>query len=183
MSLTTTDASGAYMAVFLISAEMIGSTNAMSRESVVAEDDVKRSFASPSPWSQIPLNRRGSMSTAISEGAPIIVGEARQEDALIAELAEYEGLKAGWDGYDGAQPNATSINAAIRFARAAVGRGFELIPTLHSDGTIILEVDDRGSLRFLSDGRIAYAFDNGRRGIENFSGRVIPAALSDALGA
>ncbi len=183
MILSPTDVSGAYMYAYLATAELLGSSKAMTRESVVAEDDIERSYrprsTSGGDWGTAFL----ASNTAVSETAPIVIGEARAEDAIIAEISEYLSLGQGWDGYSAAPPSRTSIRSAIRFARVLAGLGLDITPCLHSDGTTIFEIEDSGSLRFLVDGRIAFAFDDGRRGVTEFDGYVIPESLREILNA
>ena len=183
MTLAPSDASGvAYMMFFLENAELLGSSKSMTRESIVAEYDVERSYTrsySPNYSGGHPR----AASTAVSDSAPILIGKPRAEDAIIAELADYVELTSGWDGYDAAKPSALSIRSARRFVRAAAGLGLDIVPSLHADGTVLLDINDDGTMRFMEDGRIVYSFTTGQRGIVEFDGHAIPGELRNILSA
>jgi hypothetical protein len=105
------------------------------------------------------------------------------ESPLEVEIALFLNLHEGWDGEHGAQPNFEAIGDAIAFAKLAKARSVVLEPTLHADGSVILEVDDgaAGSLRFLGKGSISFATGHGRFGIIAFDGLSIPDEIAIRL--
>lgn len=119
--------------------------------------------------------------TAVSTAAPIILEPEHPEDSLVAELLEFRKLGPGWDGEQAAEPSWQAIRDAARFAHAA-GEWCELIdPTLHVDGSVILEIGDLGSLRFNGDGQVIYALDGIGRGKVHLDGFSVPKEIRSAL--
>lgn len=64
---------------------------------------------------------------------------------VINEITSYGDLSNGWDGEKAAKPKAEAIADAIRFVRGVSSLGLDIVPTLHVDGSVILEL---GSIRF-----------------------------------
>lgn len=113
----------------------------------------------------------------------ILIGADRPEEGLVTALAEFVGLKPGWDGEDAVAPRLDAIFDAIRFVRAAGARGLGLEPTLHVDGSVILELEDgsAGALQFGGAGTIDYAFEGVAPGNVPFDGYTVPHVIGDAL--
>ena len=72
------------------------------------------------------------------------------------EIAAFAGLKEGWDGESAARPSKQSISTAVLFCHLREDLMPACCPTLHVDGTVILEGDD-WSIRFLENGRTLIA--------------------------
>ncbi len=99
--------------------------------------------------------------------------------ALEAEIQAYRELRDGWDGERAAAPLAASVNEAALFARRSSGLRETIEPSLHVDGSVILEWGDgiAGSLRFRGDRTIVYATARDGHGVEPFDGKVIPPRI------
>lgn len=85
------------------------------------------------------------------------------EDAngdVAREISAYADLAEGWDGERAAAASRASIRDATRFLGASPAAGWE--PSLHVDGSVILEDPDAGSYRFPGDGTVVFATDAGR---------------------
>lgn len=106
-------------------------------------------------------------------------------DPIIAELEELAELPEGWDGENAAAPSRHAINDAASFVRLAGQLAGRLEPTLHVDGSVILEIGDGsdGSLRFKGDGKVIYAFRGRLRGSVVFNRKTIPGPILAALSA
>jgi hypothetical protein len=104
---------------------------------------------------------------------------------LAAELRELRGLSEGWDGEAAAAPIPDAINDALSFVRVAGDLTTRLEPTLHVDGSVILEVGDgsEGSLRFRGDHTITYAIRGFTPGVARFDGKTVPEEISATLAA
>lgn len=143
-----------------------------------------RSFVGSSP---IESSRpTGAIRTAISDRAPIVIGPKRASDGIIRELAAFRKLTAGWDGEQACAPNADAVTDAIHFAHAAATvYGFVPLiqPSLHADGSVILEIDGSrpGSLSFLGDGRIVFSVDGGPSGLTDFQYDIVPEVIKAAF--
>ncbi len=174
----------AYLAAFLGSAELVGSSSPTARMSVVDEDVVERSFTEAPSWSQALQSKQAIYpQTAISERAPVLFCPHRAGDTLVAQLTVFRNLGVGWDGERAAKPHAEAIRQAARFARLAGELADNLEPTLHVDGSVILEMgDDVGSFRFKGDGQIIYVLQGAGHGIASFDGFTMPREIMPALG-
>jgi hypothetical protein len=104
---------------------------------------------------------------------------------LVAELRELRRLSEGWDGEAAAAPIPDAINDALSFVRAAGDLSTRLEPTLHVDGSVILEVGDgsEGSLRFRGDHTITYAIRGFTPGVARYDGKTVPEEISATLAA
>jgi hypothetical protein len=104
---------------------------------------------------------------------------------LAAELQELRGLSEGWDGEAAAAPIPGAINDALSFVRAAEDLSARLEPTVHVDGSVILEVGDgsEGSLRFRGDHTITYAIRGFAPGVARFDGKTVPKEILATLAA
>lgn len=180
MTIATATPAG-YIAAYLMTAELVGSTSPFARAATVDEDVVERSYVSAPPWA---LQRIFVVESSATEPVPIWLGPARGEDVLLAELSAYGELDAEWDGEGAAKPRPGAIADAKHFVAAAGTRRLELEPSLHVDGSVILDVvDDAGSLRFRGDGKIVFALRDVGRGICDFDGVTVPGEIGPALGA
>lgn len=85
---------------------------------------------------------------------------------MISEILALAGLRDGWDGEGGAAPSAAAILDAVRFVRVLGGLGRGIEPTLHADGSVLLEVGggEAGSFRFGGDGMVSFALQDIGRG-------------------
>jgi hypothetical protein len=175
-----------HLAAYLASAELLASTSATTtRASIIDQELVQRSYVGSPRW-EGGSNGLGSfriVQTAMSDRAPIIIGAERAEDPAVAELNSLLELGAGWDGEDAAPPHKAAIQDAIHFLYAAGSLATNLSPTLHVDGSVLLELDDgsAGSLRFRGNGTIGYAVRGIGFGSVPFDGATIPPELRHAL--
>ena len=100
----------------------------------------------------------------------------------MLELAAYRELSAGWDGEAATPPTTAAIDDAMRFVRIAGFADGDVEPTLHVDGSVILEVaDDLGSLRFKGDKQIIYTLSGAGHGVAPFDGFTVPEAIGASL--
>ncbi len=120
--------------------------------------------------------------TSKDDGFRPLVGPDRPEDVVVAQLSCFRTLMAGWDGEEAAKPFDHAVTDAMRFVRSVGATGVALEPTLHVDGSVILEAgeDSELSLRFMGDGAVIYATPH-RVGTVCFDGYVIPAAIAPVL--
>lgn len=139
-----------------------------------------RRFSVEGSWGGVSATRSA---TAGSDRAMIVVNDRRPSDRLIAVLAEFLALHQGWDGEDAHAPSSTAVLDAIRFINAAGMRALALEPSLHVDGSVLLEIEDgaAGSLRFTGDGSIVYAIKGVGTGSAVFDGYTIPEEVGAAL--
>jgi hypothetical protein len=114
---------------------------------------------------------------------PIVLGPDGPEHELIAQLSGFRSLRDGWDGEAAVAPNRVAIRDAVRFIQAAGSLSERLEPTLHTDGSVLLELEDGlgGSLKFRGDDHIVYAVKGARPGTVPFDGSNVPEALRAAL--
>lgn len=179
----TAPATATHLAAFLANAELIAATSATARDSVVIEDTFERSFSGVPSWR--PPERYGRFSgcrTSVSESTELALVNDQLHNDFFAELGSYRTLAAGWDGENAAKPSERAISEAARFARIAGGKSNDFEPTLHVDGSVILELSDgQGSLRFKGDGQVAYALSEIGYGVARFDGFTIPEALRPAF--
>lgn len=166
------------LAVYLANAELVASTSQQTSANPRVEQVLQRSYMSGGL--QLTPANDVIAATAISEGAPLISDGPRSEDRQLAELQELRLLKAGWDGEGAERPNPKAIHDAKRFVLLAgsLGAGFE--PSLHVDGSVVLELPEGGALQFAGDSHIAFAIVGRAHGIVEF-GAEIPDALLQAL--
>lgn len=101
----------------------------------------------------------------------------RLEEALVAEIREYSELHEGWDGEGAAPPAQASIEAAINFVRLLGADALRLEPTLHADGTVILETPEGLSFRFISASEISAVLPDSAS-IVQFDGSSVPLPLA-----
>lgn len=177
---------GAYsLAAYLGAAEMVSATSAMAfRASAAPRDIVQRSVAeSPRAYSEYVPELLAEDVTAVSELMPIVLAPDGPEHGLIAELSSFRSLKDGWDGEGAAAPDRTAIRDAVRFIRAAGLLAGCLEPTLHTDGSVLLELEGGldGALKFRGDSQIVYAIKGVQPGTVLFDGSNVPDALKLAL--
>jgi hypothetical protein len=120
------------------------------------------------------------VSSSTSDEVPVAATQT-----IIGELQELRDLPQGWDGEEAAAPSRDAIDEAIAFVRSAGQLANRLEPTLHADGSVLLEIGDgtRGSLRFKGDHRIIYAIRDRTPGAVPFDGKTIPNVISSALAA
>jgi hypothetical protein len=135
-------------------------------------------------WSWDFLDVVHGSSSSASDDVDVVVGLERAEDPLILEIDEFRILDEGWDGEVAAKPNATAIDQAIRFVRAAGNLSRRLEPGLHVDGSVILEIGNgiEGSIRFMGDDRIIYSAIGIAPSVSRFDGRSVPEVIKIVLG-
>lgn len=167
------------LAVYLANAELVASTSQQTSRSPRVEWVLQRSYMSGGI--QLTPANKVIASTAVSEAAPLISDGRRPEDQQLAELQEFRGLNAGWDGEGADKPNQRAIRDAMRFVLLAGTLGAHLEPSLHVDGSVLLELAEGGALQFAGDSRITYAFLGKGRGVADFDGAAIPEAVLQAL--
>jgi hypothetical protein len=180
---TAVTAAAAYLGIYLGGACAVHAT-ALATPIAVVEPGAwyvgSRTYVSGG-WGVLALTN----GSAKSETAPILIGPDRTEDPLVAQIKEFESLTEGWDGYSGARPKPEAIRQAVRFAQMAGDLGTRLEPTLHADGSVILETADRpyASLEFKGDDNIIFAMQGGPVGRAWFDGFAIPSEIRSALSA
>lgn len=169
------------LAAYLASADIVDATSIpTSRASTKVEEPHDQSFVGRGSWA----GRAGYQgTTARSEGAEFIITADRPWADLITSVGEFLEFNAGWDGERAAAPKAVAVLDAVRFINAAGSLALGLEPTLHTDGSVILELDDgvAGSLRFRGDETIVYAFKGVAPGIVAFDGYSIPEQIGSVL--
>jgi len=144
-----------------------------------------RSFARPTPLHPFSIAHAGRPETTFQNEGLVFIGPKRPEDALIREVMQFEGLGEGWDGEWAAAPMPAAIRDAARFLYAAGSLAIGLEPTLHTDGSVILEIGDgvEGSFRFKGDRHVICAVEGTRPQTVAFEGAVLPARLEAVLAA
>ena len=164
-----------------LEAQPAGSTSTKNNRSAyyerVVTDVPSRSYAGSTIWF-------GGISVPTAASSELVfVGAPRPEDAILDHLEELASLPIGWDGEGSPPANSASISAAQRFARVAAPVASSFEPTLHSDGSVLFEIDGGlgGSLRFNSDGSISFAIADHNPATVAFDGKTIPSSLKDAL--
>lgn len=159
-------------------ASLVAATTPTAQHSTFTELKIDRSYAGSTVW---PGGWRSP--TAVSSDVGPVLGGARVEDAVIEQIERFASLEAGWDGEQAAQASVTSVDSAIKFIRAAGAISAQLEPTVHSDGSVLLEIDGgaRGSIRFNEDKTLSYAFAGIRPATVQFDGKTLPQAIRDAL--
>lgn len=179
----STVAAGSYLATYMMSAEVVTSTSPATKFSTSTEEKIDRSFIGRVPW--VYVNNEDQViaaQTSALQAYEIIVGPDRIEDHLVSEIREFGNLGEGWDGDNAARPNLAAIKDATDFIHAAWSAASIFEPTIHVDGSIILEVaDDVGSLRFKGDGKIIYFLEKIGRGTVPFNGVSTPIEIAHLL--
>jgi hypothetical protein len=170
--------------VFVAPMEIVRSTAATGRTSSDSDTTpIERSFAGAPIWGfELAAGTKATRVTSISDDAPIFLNAVQESDRLVAEIFALQSLRAGWDGELAEEPNEAAIQDARRFVRAAGDIAANLEPTLHADGSVILEVGDgaEGSLRFKGDGTVIFATETDR-GVLEFSEFGIPERVRQVL--
>ncbi len=128
----------------------------------VAENAIERSsYAGQPSWQPEFQGSSTRTWTARPADHAIIVGSWLAEDTLAFAIADLRHLENGWDGRDAARPAPAAISEATIFARLAGKYASRLEPTVHADGSVLLEIEDgsEGSFRFRGDGTVVYAIN------------------------
>lgn len=107
----------------------------------------------------------------------------------IGQLRGWSLLSSNWDGEGSPQPNAKSIETAVRFIRLIGSTALNLPePMLFSSGRAGLYWDDAGvyaDLEFLDDEKVSYYIetsDQGKhKGVASFNSEQIPAVFKALL--
>ena len=145
------------------------------------DDFVVRSYLPEGcSWSRI-LRATIQAQTESSVGAKLIIGKERPEDTLVSVVAAFSSLKPGWDGEGAPAPCAAAIDEAIQFLRLAPALSAAFDPTLHANGSVLLEFEGGGVLEFQGDGTIRVSLPNHPPSALPFAGTTIPASLRHAL--
>ncbi|KQO87353.1 hypothetical protein ASF33_02485 [Methylobacterium sp. Leaf92] len=168
------------LAAYLMSAEIVDATTiATSRDSAKVMEPYGRSYVPRSSWA----GDVGYSSPTSGSEMGILVAADRPEEITIAAVVDFLDLNADWDGDGAAAPNVGAVVDAVRFINAAGGMAAQLEPTLHVDGSVILEFEDgsAGSLRFRGDGTVIYAIDGVSPGVAAFDGYTVPEIIGGAL--
>jgi hypothetical protein len=133
-------------------------------------------FAAPRIERTFKARPEDSVTTAVSEEASPVIQPAWPEDDIAAQIAEFRTLPAGWDGEHAARPSRRAIEDAMRFIYMAGSLSKGLEPTVHVDGSVILESGDGedGSLRFRGDGTIICALASMTPQIIKLGGAALP---------
>lgn len=117
----------------------------------------------------------GMSDTEKPTGAPPVTAED-----ITGRLYAFGDLEEGWDGETAEPASWPSIRDATRLVRAAGDLALCLEPTLHADGTAILEAES-GTLGFPGDGTVTYAFEGVDPGRADFDGALLPPVIRDLL--
>ena len=101
---------------------------------------------------------------------------------MVAQIKDFLNLSPGWDGERSAAPSKGSANNAIRFLRSVGSLAHRLEPTIHSDGSILFEMEGgEGSLRFNDNNSISYAISGHPPATVELKGVIVPEGLRKAL--
>lgn len=168
------------LAVYLASAEIVDATTiATSRDSAKVMEPYDRTYVRRSSWT----GNGGYSSPTAGFNAPILVAADRPEESMVAAVVDFLDLNPDWDGDGAAAPCAGAVVDAVRFIHAAGSLAEQLEPTLHVDGSVILELEDggAGSLRFRGDGTVIYALEGVAPGVATFDGYTVPDVIGGAL--
>lgn len=179
----TTATAVPYFAACMLSADIVASTSPAGKATIASDEMISRSFiGKPSILYFEGKEEKIDLQTSGHQANEIFIGPERIDDDLVAQIHEFQNLDSGWDGESAARPNMTATLEASNFVRAAWLAASIFEPTIHADGSIILEVaDNGGSLRFKGDGKIIYFVENLGRGVATFNGRDVPAELLQIL--
>jgi len=178
---TASPAAG-HLAAYLASAEFGDGTVAPSaRARTVVEEVIERSFSAAPSWRVI-SGADIRIETATSDTAPLVITVDDVASEQIAHLLAFRDLREGWDGESAAAPAAKAVRDALRFLRVAGPLAGRLEPTLHVDGSVILEANNglSGALRFVGDGRLVFAAPGGH-GELWFDGKSVPPEVKLAF--
>jgi len=167
-----------YLEAFLQSDRLVASTSISARVAPIVDERIGRAFVAIPTWEPSEVGGRpheGPTSYSESGKAEILPNPA---NVILAELAGFRDLAPGWDGETAAKPSSAAISQAVRFARVVGATDEQLEPTLHVDGSVMLELaDDSGSLRFEGDAKIIYALSGTGYGVAPFDGFTVPEVL------
>lgn len=176
--MTTTCAPAIGLAAYLEQAQLVAATTPVSVRAMLNEFVIKRSFVGSVKWGS-----GQAAPTAASDEVVPFVGSARTEDLVIAQIEALKNLQKGWDGEDAAAPNIVATRSAQRFVRALADKAGLFEPSVHADGSILLEIDGGlgGSVKFNDDGSLSYAINGHPPATVAFDGTRLPPGLRDAL--
>lgn len=168
------------LAAYLDTADMVDSSAAPTARASTRVEEVVRSYVGTPMW---PVGGRIQVRTTQPDTAGLLVNGDRPEDRIVTLIVEFLDLGAGWDGENAQEPALDAVLDAIRFVHAAGDLATRLEPTLHVDGSVILELDDgsAGSLRFKGDDAVIYTLDGAGVGVALFDGYTIPEKIAAAL--
>lgn len=156
----------------ILTAEIVASTSEQGRPAMRNEQHWDRTFqAAPAFANAGP--------TALQENY-VFPSSDRPEERVVAEIRSYATLLDGWDGEFATKPECFSIESASNFVRLLGRSASSLEPTLHADGSIILEAEDGAMIRFLDGSQISAVLP-GFSGTIEFDGTAIPPAILRAL--
>jgi hypothetical protein len=178
-------AAGHSLAAYLSAADIVASTSTPIERTVAEDNEIRRSFVGSSSWgTAFGAGQIIHLQTASADAPPILLSFGDIDGPAFAALDDFYDLASGWDGENAAAPNPVAIRDAARFLRAIGPEGEHLEPTLHVDGSVILEIEggSLGSLRFRGDGTIIYSLEGARPGTVAFNGFSVPQELWPALG-
>lgn len=121
--------------------------------------------------------------TAANDEGILLVMPAQATNSAIDEVLAFRSLPDGWDGERARAPRRKAVNDAVRFLLAAGEDGSGLEPTLHADGSVILEIGDgaQGSFTFRGDRRVICAVEGSVPQTVAFEGRRLPPEVRSAL--
>lgn len=173
------EATAATFAWHLANAEIVASTSQQSSAKPRVEVQVPRSFAGPTVF---PFDVAFSVvRTSSADVVPLIAGDPRPEDRALADLSTLRWLPQNWDGEGASRPNQEAVREAIAFIVLAGSLASRLDPTLHVDGSVLLEVPEGGALQFTGTGEVSYAILGKGRGHSSFNKSKLPEALKQIL--
>lgn len=78
------------------------------------------------------------------------------KNEIINIIFGYRNLSEGWDGYYAAKPCDDSVTDSIKFLECLNLESNDFEPTLHSDGSILLE-SEKYTLKFKGNGYIIFS--------------------------
>ncbi|PIO97545.1 hypothetical protein [Pleomorphomonas carboxyditropha] len=162
----------------LQASEIIGATSSNSRPTIVRE----RCIASADGSFQVVPDYVVIGPTTSRKEIYTFPSTERPEEAVVAQIREFLELQEGWDGEFASKPDADSIEGASNLVRLLGRSAMALEPTLHADGSVILETDDGSAIHFVGARHIS-AILPGFAGMLSFDGMSIPPEISEALSA
>lgn len=171
-------------AAFLSGAQSIASTTGSSTPAfTLPKAGPERSFNGLPAGFPAPSTSEASARTVLPNEGLLIVGPERVTDALVGEILSFRNLGDGWDGERAVRPALNAIRDAVHFLYTAGSRAARLEPTLHVDGSVILEIEDgsEGSFRFKGDGRVICAVEGMSPRVLAFDGVTLPDDVETVL--
>jgi hypothetical protein len=154
--------------------------SSFSRPSRTINRELERSYVPPAPWPD------GVVAvTDASKDVPIVFSEARPIDVVLSELVTFLNFEEGWDGDMARKPLVNSIHNAMAFVHLAGSKIATAEPSIHTNGEILLELEDDGEagvLRFPGDNTVCFFIEGKPPRQVPFDGTKLPNDIKAAFG-